>query len=244
MGIQLNDLVGRWVASIGFDPRVVPAAATLAARFGNGPDPCRGGADPSAIEAWERRHGFQLPQSLRAWLVLSDGFYGGAAPLIHPIAAIGPMVPFARVPDLMVQPESWFELGNPNIETICIDLGYRWPGGGCPIFTSGDDHVQSRPKVIATSFENWFLTFLGQGGREYWFDTGFTDYGDPWSEHRRHTPAPPLPERLRPLAPQVRACMQPGVDERAIAGALGISRGDLETILRHLQHNSPEIPTS
>ena len=22
---------------------------------------------------------------------------------------------------------SWFELGNPNVETICIDLAYRWP---------------------------------------------------------------------------------------------------------------------
>ena len=45
------------------------------------------------------------------------------------------------MPDLVVQPESWFELGNPNVETICIDLAYRWPGGGYPIFTSGDDAV-------------------------------------------------------------------------------------------------------
>ena len=54
------------------------------------------------------------------------------------------MVPFARVPDLVVQPESWFELGNPNVETVCIDLAYRWPGGDCPIFTSGDDQTRSR----------------------------------------------------------------------------------------------------
>ena len=52
--------------------------------------------------------------------------------MIHPLSAIGPMVPFARMPGLVIQPESWFELGNPNVETVCIDLGYRWPGGGHP----------------------------------------------------------------------------------------------------------------
>jgi hypothetical protein len=242
MAIPLNDRVGRWVAAIGIDPRRAPAPVALAARFGNGPDPCREGADPATIDAWERRHAFQLPQALRAWLALSDGFYLGDAPVVHPLAAIGPMVPFARVPGLVVQPESWFELGNPNVETICIDLGYCWPGAGCPIFTSGDDQARSRPKLIATSFESWFLTLLCEGGREYWFDPGFTDFGDPWSEHRRRAPAPPLPERLRGFAPQVRASMRPGADERAIAVALGISRHDLEMILRHLQHAAPEVP--
>jgi hypothetical protein len=237
----LNDLVGRWVASIGIDPQHIPTPASLEVGFGDRSDPCRPGADPRAIDAWEWRHGFQLPRGLRAWLILSDGFYVGRGPLIHPLAAIGPMVPFARVPELMVQPESWFELGNPNLETVCIDLAYRWPGGDCPIFTSGDDQAGSRPKVIATSFESWFLTLLNQGGQEYWFDSGFCALGDPWFEHRRHTPTPPLPDRLRPLASEVRACMRPGADERAIAGALGISRGDVETILRYLQHQ-PAAP--
>jgi len=239
MGTQLNDLVGRWVAAIAIDPRQTPAAATLAAAFGAGPDPCRAGADPRAVESWERRHGFALPSGLREWLLLSDGFYHRGAPLIHPLAAIGPMVPFARVPDLVVQPESWFELGNPNVETICIDLAYHWPGGDCPIFTSGDDQAQSPPKVIATSFESWFLKLLDQEGREYWFDPGSADLGDPWSAHRRNTPTPPLPDRLRALAPHVLAHMRPGADDRVIASTLGISRGDVETILRHLQHDVP-----
>jgi len=244
MGSLLNDLVGRWVASIGIDPHRAPTPASLEASFGNGPDPCRPAADPRAIEDWEWRHGFQLPRGLRTWLMISDGFYVHRGPLIHPLAAIGPMVPFARVPELMVQPESWFELGNPNVETVCIDLAYRWPGGDFPIFTSGDDQAQSRPKVIATSFESWFLTLLNKGGREFWFDPGFAEFGDPWSEHKRHTPAPPLPDRLRSLAPQVRAVMRPGADDRAIAGALGISRGDVETILRYLQHATPGWPGS
>jgi hypothetical protein len=138
-----------------------------------------------------------------------------------------------------VQPESWFELGNPNVETVCIDLAYRWPGGDCPIFTSGDDQSQSRPKVIATSFEGWFLTLLHQGGREYWFEAGFVALGDPWCAHRQHTPAPPLPDRLRPLAPHVLPYLRPGADDRAIATTLGISRGDVEMIFRHLQHGVP-----
>jgi hypothetical protein len=233
--------VGRWVASVGIDPGRAPAPSVLSAAFGAGPDPCRPGADPRAIDAWERRHGFLLPRGLRTWLLLSEGFYFRGAPLIHPLGAIGPMVPFARVPDLVVQPESWFELGNPNVETICIDLAYHWPGGDCPIFTSGDDQAESSPKLIASSFEGWFLELLCQGGREYWFDPGFPSLGDPWLAHRSHTPPPPLPDRLRALAPRVLAQMRPGADDRIIASSLGISRGDVETILRHLQHDAPGI---
>ncbi len=237
MRSQLNDRVGRWVASTGIDPALAPTPADLDVRFRGLGDPCRPGADPREIDAWERRHGYSLPQGLRNWLVLSNGFYVNG-PLIHPLSAIGPMVPFARMPELLVQPESWFELGNPNVETVCIDLAYRWPGrdGGAPIFTSGDDQTRSRPRLIATSFERWFLELLRQGGSEWWFAPGFVDLGDPWEAHRRYAPAPPLPERLRALAVQVRPLMRPGADDRSIASSLGISRGDVEALFRHLQH--------
>jgi hypothetical protein len=237
MGSQLNDRLGRWVASTGVEPARAPTESDLSARFQGVPDPCRPGADPRAIEGWERRHGFALPRGLRAWLLLSDGFYVGG-PLIHPLSAIGPMVPFARMPGLLVQPESWFELGNPDRETVCIDLAYRWPGagGGAPIFTSGDDQTRSRPRLIADGFESWFLELLRRGGREYWFAPGFADLGDPWQAHREHTPAPPLPDRLRPLAARVLPLMGPGADERSIASSLGISTGDVEALFRHLQH--------
>ncbi len=231
----LNDLVGRWVASVGLDPALAPTNDELQDRFGEVLNPCRPGASAQSIDAWERRHGFRLPMSLRAWLRLSDGFYAGG-PLIHPLSGIGPMVPFARVPGLIVQPESWFELGNPNVETVCIDLAYHWPSGGNPIFTSGDDQSRSRPRVIATSFDEWFLNVLRGGGREYWFAPSFEDLGDPWIAHRQHTPIPPLPERLRPLAPRVQHLMHPGADDRSIASDFGISRGDVEAIFRHLQH--------
>lgn len=242
--VEGSDLSGKlelWVAMVGIDPGRLPPVSQVAASFGAGSSPCRPGADPASIDAWERRHGYQLPAGLRAWLVISDGLYKNG-PLIHPLSAIGPMVPFARVPEMWVQPESWFELGNPNVETVCIDLAYRWPKAGSqgdyPIFTSGDDLVHSPPRVIASSFEEWFLTLMEQGGREYWFELGFVSLGDPWSAHRRFTPCPPLPDRLRPLAPVVLPYLRPGADDRAIATMLGISRGDVETLFRHLQHAS------
>jgi SMI1 / KNR4 family (SUKH-1) len=236
MGSQLNDLVSRWVATVGIDPAVAPVPDALDSLRGRDTTPCRPGTDPRLVDAWERRYGYRLPDGLRAWLMLSNGFYLETGPLIHPLSAIGPMVPFARVPDLVVQPESWFELGNPNIETVCIDLAYRWPGGDCPIFTSGDDQSRSPPRVIASSFEGWFLDLLRRGGREYWFDPGFADLGDPWCAHRKFTPAPPLPDRLRSLAPHVLSLMCPGADDCSIATSLGISRGDVEMLFRHLQH--------
>jgi hypothetical protein len=238
MGSVLCERVSRWAETLGIEAGRVPAAAQLSVLFQGEPEPCRPGIDARAIDEWDRRHGYALPASLREWLLLSNGLYTRKGPLIHPLSAIGPMVPFARMPEIVVQPESWFELGNPNIETVCVDLGYRWPGedGGAPIFTSGDDQTGSRPRVIAVSFEAWFLQVLGNGGEEYWFRPGFEDLGDPWEAHRRLAPAPPLPDRLRVLAPRVRGLMRPGADDRGIASTLGISRGDVEVLFRHLQH--------
>ena len=183
---------------------------------------CRPGADARTICDWEKRHGYRLPAGLRAWLMLSNGLFG-AGPLIHPISAIGPMIPFARVPDLIVQPESWFELGNPNLQTVCIDLAYRLPDGGCPIFTSGDDASHSPPRIIARSFEEWFLELLRHGGREYWFDPEFIDFGDPWQSHRYHVANPPLSGGLRSFADRVERLLRSGADEREIARDLGLT---------------------
>ena len=236
MGKQLGDRVGRWMATRGINSRHALGTPTFVNGFLDDPDPCRPGASTREIAAWEERHGFALPEGLSAWLLLSNGLYLHENPLIHPLSAIGPMVPFARVPELIVQPESWFELGNPNVETVCIDLGYRWPGGGPPIFTSGDDQSRSLPSVIASDFDEWFLELLRHGGVEYWFDQDFTPLGHPWEAHRVHAPAPTLPARLRPLAKQALPMMRPGVDDRSVASALGITRGDVETLFRHLQH--------
>jgi hypothetical protein len=235
----LEELFKHWIAREGFDARLAPDPGVVEARFRAIADPCRPGADPRSISAWEERHGFCLPEGLRSWLLLSNGLYR-SGPLIHPIFAIGPMVPFARMPDMIVQPESWFELGNPNLETICVDLGYRLPGGGYPIFTSGDDASSSPPRIIARGFEEWFLELMRQGGREYWFDPGFVDFGDPWESHRRHVDGPPLPGRLRPFADRVAHLWHSGVDERVIAARLGLSGGDVELIFRHLQHVNPD----
>lgn len=229
----LAERLAAWAAASGVDASLLPAPAAV--ELLSASDPCRPPADPHHVVAWERRHGFRLPTPLRAWLLISDGFYLDG-PMIHPLTAIGPMIPFASVPNLVIQPESWFELGNPGAETICIDLAYDWPGGGCPIFTSGDDLRDSPPRIIATGFDAWFLELLHSGCRESWLEPGYPSLGDPWREHRRHTPVPALPERLRPLAPRVLPLMHPGADDRAIAAELSITRCDLEAIFRHLQH--------
>ena len=238
MGAPLGERLARWAEEARVDPRLLPDETALAVRLGG--VPCRPGAEPRQIASWERRHGHHLPRGLRAWLLLSDGLYRGQEPLVHPLTAIGPMIPFARVPDLVVQPESWFELGNPGVETVCIDLAYTWPGGCCPVFASGDDLRGTPPRIVAPGFNAWFLMILHAGGREFWLDPDFVPLGDPWREHQHRTPAPPLPDRLRPLTGRVRPLMHPGADDRAIAIDLGISRNDLEALFRYLQHAPAE----
>src|SRR5262245_10768096 len=119
MGNPLEELVECWIAWGGIDARFVPDPDALESGFPGNGQPCRAGAPLEAIAGWEARHGYRLPAGLRAWLRLSNGLFG-TGPLIHPISAIGPMVPFARVLEMIVQPESWFELGNPSDQTVCI----------------------------------------------------------------------------------------------------------------------------
>jgi hypothetical protein len=239
MSAPLGELVKCWMAWGGIDLPSVIDPALLEQGFAARSECCRPGALPQAITDWETRHGYRLPVGLRAFLMLSNGLFG-TGPIIHPISAIGPMIPFARVPDLIVQPESWFELGNPNMQTVCIDLAYRLPDGGSPIFTSGDDAAHSPPRIIARGFEEWFLELLRQGGREYWFDPGFLDYGDPWQSHRAYVANPRLSRRLKPFRGRVARLLRSGADERDIASELGLARSDIELICRHLQHVSPE----
>jgi len=239
----LGELVRCWMAWGGISPDQAPNPRALEAGFLAMGNPCRPGADPGAIAAWEERHGYRLPAGLRAWLMLSNGLYR-CGPLIHPISAIGPMIPFARVPEMIVQPESWFELGNPNLQTVCIDLAYRLPGGGHAIFTSGDDALGSPPRIIARCFDEWFIELLRQGGREYWFDPDFEGFGSPWSSHRRHAPRPGLCETLRRVADRVPPLVRAGADEREIAERLGVSCQDVELILRHLQHAGAVSPAA
>lgn len=235
---RLAGALGAWADSVGLGPtlreEIQAGAGTIAA---GDREALRPPATAREIRAWERRYGFRLPADLRAWLRLSDGLYRDG-PLIHPLTAIGPMIPFARMPDLFVQPESWFELGNPGDETVCIDLGYRWPGGDFPLFASGDDEKDRPPRLIATSFRAWFLRLCREGGKEYWMAPTYPSLGDPWEMHRRHVPVPPLPDRLRPLAARVLPLMNRGADERTIAAMLGITRPDLEALFRHIQHTS------
>ncbi|WP_337176533.1 SMI1/KNR4 family protein [Paludisphaera sp.] len=238
MSSPLGRLVDCWMAWGGVEPSLRPDPRALALAFGA--ESVRPAASHAELAAWEHRHGFRLPPGLRAWLLLSDGLRRDA-PLIHPISAIGPMILFGPMEDLRIQPESWFELGNPNVETVCIDLGYRWPGGGSPIFVSGDEAAGTKPRIIARSFEEWFLAMLSHGGREYWLDPDFDDFGAPWDAHRRYTPQPDLPASLRAIAVDVAPLVLAGVCEREIAAKTGLDSDDLEAIIRHIQHVPPNL---
>ena len=180
-GERLAGALGDWAGSVGLAAAEARRLRAWSIRVAaEGRPALRPGAAVEAIRAWERRHGHELPADLRAWLAISDGLYGPAGPLVHPLNAIGPMIPFACTPGLIVQPESWFELGNPGHETVCIDLGYRWPGGDFPLFASGDDRDGRPPRLIAPSFRSWLLRLCREGGREYWRDRGFQAMGDPY----------------------------------------------------------------
>jgi hypothetical protein len=228
------ELLEAWYDLARIDPARRPDPSPFVRAF---PDCIRPAAPMSEIAAWEERYGFALPGGVKCWLALSDGLFADG-PLIHPLASIGPMIPFARVPGLVVQPESWFELGNPNVETVCIDLAYRCPDGDCPVFTSGDDDTGSPPRLIACGFDDWLLGVIASGGREYWFEPDFADLGDPWAEHVLHVPAPTLADRLRPFADRVLPLVRAGLDDRAIAARFGLSPFDVEAIARHVQHSS------
>jgi hypothetical protein len=238
MGSRLAEVVAAWADAVGVPVPARPANGTVVVdRFG--PDATRPGVPIDRLDDWQRRHGFRLPSALRAWLLLSDGLFLDGNPLVHPIEALGPMIPFARVPTLVIQPESWYELGNPGSETVCIDLAYTWPDGDNPLFTSGDDLVRTKPRLIAPGFAPWLARLVNEGGRAYWLDPEFRELGDPWLEHRRHAPTPPLPTRLRPFASRVRPLIHAGADDRDIAMSLGITRWDVEALVRHLQHSVP-----
>ncbi len=238
---SLADRVKLWCDAVKVALPLRPSFAQLDQTFAKVGQSCRPGANPARLRSWERRFGYSLPESLKAWLRLSDGFYVEGAPLIHPLSSLGPMVPFAQIPGLTMQPESWFELGNPNRETICIDLAYRWPDGDFPLFASGDDEQQTPPRLIAPGFTAWFLKVLHRGGAEYWLDPDFAPLGDPWSEHCRLVPSPPLAESLRAYSPRVRELLGQGVDDGSIARQLGLSRVEIEAIVRHIQHTPAHL---
>ena len=221
----------------GSTPRLAPDPVALEAGFPDGPGALPARAPIRAtIAAWEERHGYRLPA----------GPAGLAAALQRPLSLgaadppdLGdrpddPVRPRAR---MIVQPESWFELGNPNLQTVCIDLAYRLPGGGHPIFTSGDDASGSPPRIIARELRG-VVPRAAAAGRAA--NTGstpdFEDFGEPWPSHRRHAPGPRLSDGLRRVADRVPPLIRAGADEREIAVRLGLSRPDVELILRHLQH--------
>ncbi len=239
MATSIVDAIHRWAQVCELPVERFPSARQLFESFGTAGEALRPPVAPQELRAWERRHDVVLPTTLRAWLLISNGFYHGL-PLIHPVEAIGPMVLFGELPGFWVQPESWFEIGNPNIETVGVDLAYRWPAwqGDSPIITSGDRNTLTAPRVIARGFASWFVQLLEHGGREFWREPGFQALGDAWVEHRLHVPRPSLPEHLLGAAVVVEQMMADHADERKAAKSLDLDIFEVEQILRYLQHRT------
>ena len=85
------------------------------------------------------------------------------------------------------------------------------------------------------------MRLLQRGGAEFWLEPTFASLGDPWSEHRRLVPSPPLSERLQQHSRRVRDLLHQGVDDGLIGHELGLSRTDVEAIVRHIQHASADL---
>ncbi len=237
MANTIAETVRRWAQICAIPREYVPSAQRLLDGFGTGESSLRPPLEPAELRSWELRYDVVLPPSLRAWLLISNGFYRDM-PLVHPLSAIGPIVLFGYLPGMFIQPETWYELGNPNVETIGVDLAYHWPDprGDCPIFTSGDQSLRKAPRVIAHSFTAWFLRLLEQGGREFWMEPGFQPLGDAWSEHRKNVPQPSLPTHLKVVTEKVERLIEGETDERTMIRTLDLQPSELEQILRHLQH--------
>ena len=160
-------------------PARAPSPAALEAHFGPGHDPCRPGADPRQIEAWEHRHGY--PPARRAcapgWCSPTGSTRDG--PMIHPLSAIGPMVPFARVPEPGRPARELVRAGQPERRDGLHRPRLSLAGGGLP-----DLHVGRRPGAEPPSGDRDELRgvvprVLHRGGREYWFEPGFFAPGRP-----------------------------------------------------------------
>ena len=237
-GLKVSEAVMRWAQRLSLDPRQIPTPSALDRAF---PNPGRPGVSTHALDDWEDRFGVALPTPLRVWLELCDGFPGDGS-LIHPLRGLGPMLPFARPPGVVLIPEGWIELGNPRSEseTVCMDLEDRraWegPGHDCPVFVSGDDLRGLPARIIAPGFVPWFLRLLHEDGRESWSEPSFVDLGCPWRSHQERVAPPELPAPLRPWLEPVDVLLAEGRSLERIADQLHLLSDEVETLIRHLQH--------
>ena len=91
MAESLEYLVKMWANEARVSHSLLPASRKIREQFARvaGRGCVREGASLERIEAWEREHGYALPEGLRCWLRRSDGFYGRGGPLVHPLRRLG-----------------------------------------------------------------------------------------------------------------------------------------------------------
>ena len=217
---------GELLDCVGWDRRAPRSASRVRWRAGfpRTVQSCRPGADPRSIADWEERHGYQLPHGLQAWLRLSNGLFGGGPlhPSDHGDRPDDPVRPRARddraARELVRAGQS--RTSRPSASTwptACRAAAIR---SSLPATTNRAARRGSSPGASRSGSSSC----CGSEGREYWFDPGFRDFGDPWQSHRRHVAQPPLARPAAVFADRVAGLHAAGADERKIAASLGLCR--------------------
>jgi hypothetical protein len=192
----------------------------------------------TAIEAWEEAHCFQLPESLKHWLRLSNGLYVNHSHWIHPLRSIGPTVRFTSSERLLQQPLSWYEFGNPNDWPVNIDLitVNHDQNSDASIFVTSDETGPAQPRIIAKSFKDWFLKLMDNTFCHEFSSVFHENLGDPISEHYRNIKPPKLQPELCMKCKSVGELLLGGKDERQVMKLFNLNRDELEQVINAFQY--------
>ena len=138
-------------------------------------------------------------------------------------------------PAWSIQPESWFELGNPNLETDLHRPRLSLAGRRLPALHLGRRRTSKPPEADRPRVHRLVPAAPPPRGAEYWFDPGFSPSATPGSSTAGRSPRPPA--RSAPTArPQDPRAGRPGARRALDRLGPGDLRADVEAILRHLQH--------
>lgn len=195
-------------------------------------------ASQNAIEAWEKAHCFQLPESLKHWLRLSNGLYVNDSHWIHPLRSIGPTVRFTSSERLLQQPVSWYEFGNPNDWPVNFDLitvNHDLKSDAL-IFVTSDETGRAHPRIIAESFKSWFLRLMENAFSHHFSGIFHENLGDPISEHYRNIKPPKLQSELCLNCKSIGELLLSGKDERQVMKQFNLNRDELEQVVNAFQY--------
>jgi hypothetical protein len=191
-------------------------------------------ASAIALRSWETSHGHFLPDSLKAWLMLSNGLVIDGFQWIHPLRSIGPTVRFSPSSRLLLQPSSWYEFGNPHEMPVNLDILQH--KHDAPVFIVGDESHNDPPRILAKNFKDWFQTAIESNFSRFWQDTETYNLGDPVQLHYLRRQPVKLSPRLCKLCTIVGDELHKGTNEHHLMKSHQINRDELEVIIDVYQY--------